>query len=378
MKKYLMTLAPILMIFVLVGCRPASKVKAANTDIQKLEVPQTTDPLESGFISLVDQIVEGLKTQQASQIAVVQFQNLDGTVTEFGGFLAEEMITRLYKTGSFRVVEREMLNRVMAEHELATSGLVDESTAKELGRLLGVDAIATGTITDLGQRVRINSRLIATETGSVFSVAAVTLPKDSSIEILMGKILISDGSKKVHMQKVVNTENSSMQDDNIFFYEDFSKIEEGMLPNGWIGGVKMAVLQSKIKKDGNCLTNFKKGPYSFAIPSIDFPENWMFKFIVSYGNSNNFNFKIGNEIEVVFHESYGSIFFNGMNIRSKPPKQYQEFMFCVEKIGDVIKLYVNGNKIYVIRINNLERPRAITFSVGQTFEIYKLEGIRID
>ncbi len=179
-----------LAICLLAGCAAAPPEVQEPTTIQSLPAPQQADPLEAGFQNLADQIVAGLRNQQASQIAVVQFQNLDGSVSEFGGFIAEEMITRLYQTGNFRVVEREMLNKVMAEHELATSGLVDESTAKELGKLLGVDAIATGTITNLGAEVRVNSRLIATETGSVFSAAAATLPKDSRVENLMGKVLV--------------------------------------------------------------------------------------------------------------------------------------------------------------------------------------------
>ena len=175
-----------LAISLLVGCAAAPPPLQESAAVQPLPVPQPADALEAGFQKLADQIVAGLRSRQASQIAVLQFQNLDGRISEFGGFLAEEMITRLYQAGAFRVVEREMLNRVMSEHELATSGLVDESTAKELGKLLGVDAIATGTITDLGAEIRVNSRLIATETGTVFSAAAVTLPKDSRVKNLMG------------------------------------------------------------------------------------------------------------------------------------------------------------------------------------------------
>lgn len=147
------------------------------------------DGLASGLQRLADQIVASLNAQQASRIAVVQFQDLDGSVSELGAFIAEEMTTRLYQAGTFRVVEREMLNRVMAEHELTATGLVDESTARELGKLLGVEAIAVGTLTDFGSEVRVNSRLIETNTGSVFAAAAITLLKDVRLEKLMAHYL---------------------------------------------------------------------------------------------------------------------------------------------------------------------------------------------
>ena len=169
----------------------------AATGARDAEISPTplapADALESGFQRLADQIVAGLRTKQASKIAVVQFTNLDGSVSEFGAFIAEEMTTRLYQAGTFRVVERELLRQVMTEHELATTGLFDEESAKELGKLLGVDAITAGSVTDLGSEVRINSRLIATETGSVFSAAAVTLPKDARVVNLMSHRLVGPG-----------------------------------------------------------------------------------------------------------------------------------------------------------------------------------------
>jgi hypothetical protein len=64
--------------------------------------------------------------------------------------------------------------------------MIDQSSAQKLGKLLGVDAIASGTVTDLGKSVRINARLISTGTGEVFGVAATEIVKDESVIALMG------------------------------------------------------------------------------------------------------------------------------------------------------------------------------------------------
>ena len=104
----------------------------------------------------------------------------------FGKYIAEELITRLYRTKKFYVIERQLLNKVLEEHKLTSTGLIDENSAKELGKILGVDAIASGTITELTNSVKVNSRLFSTETGSIFAVASSEIPKSSDVRKLLG------------------------------------------------------------------------------------------------------------------------------------------------------------------------------------------------
>jgi len=111
--------------------------------------------------------------------------DLQGNVTDFGRFLAEELITRLYQTKKFKVIERQLLNKIIAEQKLSLTGMVDPTSAKQLGKLLGVDAICSGTITDLAQSLRVNARLISTETGEIFAVASTEVFKDESVIKLM-------------------------------------------------------------------------------------------------------------------------------------------------------------------------------------------------
>ena len=153
---------------------------------------ETPNLLDSQLRILTDQIVFSLSQKQKSKIAVIEFSNLRGTVTEFGKYLAEELITRLYLTKKFEVIERQMLNKVLREHQLNLSGLIDVSSAQELGRILGVDAIASGSVTDLGNTVKVNARLISTETGKIFSVASVTVIKNDVVGELMGEVNQAD------------------------------------------------------------------------------------------------------------------------------------------------------------------------------------------
>lgn len=142
--------------------------------------------LDQRVSELSQQISNGLTENQKRTIAVVEFVDLKGNVTDFGRFLAEELITRLYQTKKFKVIERQLLNKVVTEQKLSLTGMIDQTSAQKLGKLLGVDAIATGTVTDLGKTLRVNARLIDTSTGEIFAVAASEIAKDEAVLKLIG------------------------------------------------------------------------------------------------------------------------------------------------------------------------------------------------
>lgn len=168
------------------------------------EPAKSKNSLDSQLQNLTDQIVLSLSQKQKTKIAVIEFSDLQGKVSEFGKYLAEELITRLYLTNEFEVIERQLLNKVLQEHKLNLSGLIDVSSAQELGRLLGVDAIASGSVTDLGSGVKVNARLISTETGKIFSVASVTIDKDDVVRKLMGEsgILAANTSEPIKVDSI--------------------------------------------------------------------------------------------------------------------------------------------------------------------------------
>ena len=143
--------------------------------------------LDSQMAELVDQIVSSLAQNDKSKIAVMDFVNMSGQTTKLGRYLSEELTTRLYLTGMFEVIERKLLDKIVEEQKISLSGMIDESTAAELGRVLGVDAIASGTITDLGTSVKVNARLISAETGKLFSVASVEITKNDKVKILLSQ-----------------------------------------------------------------------------------------------------------------------------------------------------------------------------------------------
>jgi TolB-like protein len=121
-------------------------------------------------------------------IAVVDFTDLQGNVTELGRFLAEEFSVALAATGKgFEVVDRTHLKAILAEHKLASTGAIDPATARKLGQVAGVEALVTGTITPFGESVRLAVKGLDTATAKIILAVATDIPKTKAVEELLAK-----------------------------------------------------------------------------------------------------------------------------------------------------------------------------------------------
>lgn len=87
------------------------------------------------------------------RIAVLEFKNkADNQWWYKGGAEAAQdvFVTELVKSGKFRVVEREQLEALMQEKNLTLSGDIDPSSAMKIGKLLGVNYLLAGAVTEYG------------------------------------------------------------------------------------------------------------------------------------------------------------------------------------------------------------------------------------
>lgn len=165
----------LILVILLLGCAGAQKSVNNNPS------------LDQQISSLVEQIIMGLSQSQVTKIAIIPFSDLQKNASNLGIYIAEELTTKLYQSGRFEVVERNLLQKILDEQKLSVSGFIDDETAVSLGKVLGVGAIATGTLTDLGTNLKVNARLINTTSGKVFSAASVTIYKDLTTAKLLGE-----------------------------------------------------------------------------------------------------------------------------------------------------------------------------------------------
>ncbi len=145
--------------------------------------------LPEGIKDLATQIATNVAKEQKHKIAVLPFRELDGRATVLGTYISEELVTDLFTIGGLDIVERSMLDRILGEAKLGETGVIDPETATKVGKIAGVDAIVTGTITDLQSYVALNCRLIDTRSGRIFGAAQAKIVKDDDVRKIMGSPL---------------------------------------------------------------------------------------------------------------------------------------------------------------------------------------------
>jgi curli biogenesis system outer membrane secretion channel CsgG len=90
---------------------------------------------------------------QLYRIAVLPFDDRSihnrwwGSHYEVGKGVSSELVTALLETKQFRLVEREEVDRVLAEQKFSAT-TVDPGTAAELGKILGVKYLVMGHVTE--------------------------------------------------------------------------------------------------------------------------------------------------------------------------------------------------------------------------------------
>ena len=88
------------------------------------------------------------------RVAILEFKNKASHYSwnwyDAGRGAQDMLVTELVKSGKYRVIEREQLAAIMQEKHLSLSGDMDPRTAIQFGKMLGVEYLIAGAVTELG------------------------------------------------------------------------------------------------------------------------------------------------------------------------------------------------------------------------------------
>lgn len=157
----------------------------------------------------------GYDFTQIKRVAVIDFN--DASYFNRSGALVSDLFVKyLLKTG-FNVVERQELEAILREHQLSIQGILNREQVKEFGKISGVDALVTGSISMLiperdfyeggnprfiAAQVGVTCRMISVETGEVLWAASNTydgINTQTAFEYLISSLidqLMKDLKKK--------------------------------------------------------------------------------------------------------------------------------------------------------------------------------------
>jgi curli biogenesis system outer membrane secretion channel CsgG len=101
--------------------------------------------------------------QRKKRIAIMDFDyatvhagvsEIFGQDIDIGKGIADLLVTDLVKDGSYSIIERKALDKIMAEQNFSNSDRANPASAAKIGKLLGVDAILVGSITQFGSETK--------------------------------------------------------------------------------------------------------------------------------------------------------------------------------------------------------------------------------
>jgi len=156
---------------------------------------------ESEIETISKEIATELKEKQLDTIAVSDFTDLQGNVTELGRYLAEKTsIVLATSADGFNVVDRTHLKTLLKEHKLSASGVIDPATARKLGKIAGVKALVTGSLVPIGDQVDLTVKVLNTETANILLAQTQKLAKTEALIQLMKRNVVSTGNTETRKE----------------------------------------------------------------------------------------------------------------------------------------------------------------------------------
>ena len=161
----------------------------------------------------------------------------------------------------------------------------------------------------------------------------------------------------------------------IFYEQDFSDVNEGNIPNKWIGGESLIVSSDGRQK---YITPFEGQNHSFSVVDVDFPEDFKLEWILQtpppgwWGHT-----AIIGDVKIKIYNNGRSVLMNNTaknidNIAGKTIK------ISLEKYSGVFKLFIDGRQIMITRYPRYRSPKGFSFEFNfLQFKLYKIIGISL-
>jgi curli biogenesis system outer membrane secretion channel CsgG len=144
--------------------------------------------MDAAITKLTEDVAAKIKENGNKKVTVLDFTDLEGSSSELGKYIAEQLTVDFVMTKrDFAVLDRANRKRILEELKLNVSGLVNPENAKKLGSFSGVDALIFGTITPVGTNINVTVKIITTDTSEVVGGAKAKFQTDDTVQKLTSK-----------------------------------------------------------------------------------------------------------------------------------------------------------------------------------------------
>ena len=142
-------------------------------------------------------------------IAVFTFEdtNEEEDREGLGKTISEMLTTALIQSNRFQVLERSQLDKILEEQALELTGAIDEETAVDVGKLLGIDAVVVGSTRFLKNQIEIDARIVDAENGKAHVAAGVSATDESKLRKAVNELArkLTADADKIPVQRADST-----------------------------------------------------------------------------------------------------------------------------------------------------------------------------
>jgi len=134
-----------------------------------------------------------LPLDQRKRVAVLEFEDkTDYGYGRLGRSASSILTTFLIQSGQFALYEREKLDKVLAEQNLANDKRFDPSTAVTVGKMAGVELVVIGAVSNFGYRSKRSEVLFL---GSHVDQEAEATVDVRIVDVATGRIVASESGR---------------------------------------------------------------------------------------------------------------------------------------------------------------------------------------
>lgn len=149
-------------------------------------MPLTADRIDTALDAEVVKIAAALPKKTVVSVGNIVYADKE-IGSSFSNYIQEKLSTSLQKNAKFEVFRKDKLDEILKEIKFGMTGLVEEGTAVEPGKLRGLQALFSGKFFDEGANVVVYFDLVSVETGTVLTKSTVKISRNdipASISIL--------------------------------------------------------------------------------------------------------------------------------------------------------------------------------------------------
>ena len=164
------SLFPVLCSLLIAACAGGAKPAASGSKTLDQAIAEAAAEIEERFTA-------------GSKIAVLNFNSASD---QFSEYVIDEITANLVSNRLLTVVDRKEVDLIRSEFEFQFSGEVSDDSMQEMGRMLGAQAIVSGSLQNIGGSYRIVIRALNVQTAIVEVQYRTDIAGDSRVQALLG------------------------------------------------------------------------------------------------------------------------------------------------------------------------------------------------